>query len=678
MNIKTSKDRSIFFAFLAFSVFLVLQVDVGYQLADTFHEGEYVGLVWHMMSYYAGGASFPLIIHGAMDFIPSIIAKTIYGDDRIIVGTRIINSFIVIATWTFFLDFCWKLTKKSGKNAFWILIPVLLLFLASKHWGFALALHHAFIGPRDVFLILSLWAFISYKQCNDNAARTIYIATLISSGIFGLYWSYDRGVMAALVTMVFAIDIIFRKKKNEIWILSMTSLVIISFLEYTKVVGSAWDLASNVLYWLQNSKEVWGNAILFPISLQPLMLPATLLALMPLVLVAVNYEYKLNINREVAIIVLLILIELLMIKTIFNRAGLPRTSWGLWPLIAIFIYGVSRAKFGGFESENNFAKNNTSITGLQILLVVVPALSLTIAFSNFFYAYPNFSTFSAFKSNIKSPKLDTDLVSDDVKNVSSKLALLQPGCAFGWTNEGVIALLAHLPICTKFNYAVYSTLSGQSTIIKQLEADNPSAIVFRSPNWSINIDERNMKDRLPDVFSFIEKNYPYEIFFGRYSIKAKNPLKTLNYSFQRLLFSSGEKGSSYLREGWSSSEAWGTWSVGKNATVALDLPADAPKTDYEITIEAQGYVVENKHLKQKVNVLVNNNAVGSLVYDGTSPVVNTIKISKNSIPSEKNGERIFNIEFVLNNAVSPSDLEISGDVRKLGIGLISLQVKPKD
>lgn len=678
MNINTSKDWLILFAFLAFSVFLVLQVDVGYQLADTFHEGEYVGLVWHMFSYYAGVASFPLVIHGAMDFLPSIFAKIIYGGDRIIVGTRIINSFIVIATWTFFLDFCWKLTKKSGKNAFWILIPVLLLLLASRHWGIALALHHAFIGPRDVFLIISLWAFISYKQCNGDAARIIYIVTLISSGIFGLYWSYDRGVMAALVTMVFAINILYRKKKNEILILLMASVVIISFLEYTKIVGSAWDLASNVLYWIQNSKEVWGNSILFPISLQALMLPATLLALMPLVLIAVNNEYKLKINREVAIVVLLMVIELLMIKTIFNRAGLPRTSWGLWPLIAIFIYGVSRTKFGGFESENNSTKNTTSITGLQILVVAIPALSLTIAFSNFFYAYPNFSTFSAFKSNIKSPKLDTDLVSADVKNVSSKLALLQPGCAFGWTNEGVIALLAHLPLCTKFNYAVHSTLNGQSTIIKQLVTDNPSAIVFSTPNWSIKIDEKHMKDRLPDVFSFIEKNYPYEIFAGQYSIRAKSPEKPLNYSYQRLLFSSGGNGFSYLQEGWSSSEAWGTWSVGKHATVALGLPADAPKTDYEITIEAQGFVVEKKHLKQKVDVLVNKKAISSLVYDGPDPVVHTIKIPKNNILSEKNSEGRVNVEFILNNAISPSDLEISGDGRKLGIGLISLQIKPKD
>lgn len=157
-----------FLFFLLFSVFVVFQVDVGRPVTDTFHEGEYVGLVWHMAAYYAGNASFPLLIHGGMDFIPSLLARIVYGDDRVIVGTRVVNSLIVIVAWSFFLDLCWRLTIKSKKYTIWMIVPILFILLASRQWESALELHHAFIGPRDLFLILSLWALVSYEQCLDR------------------------------------------------------------------------------------------------------------------------------------------------------------------------------------------------------------------------------------------------------------------------------------------------------------------------------------------------------------------------------------------------------------------------------------------------------------------------------------------------------------------------------
>lgn len=513
-----------FLFFLLFSVFVVFQVDVGRPVTDTFHEGEYVGLVWHMAAYYAGNASFPLLIHGGMDFIPSLLARIVYGDDRVIVGTRVVNSLIVIVAWSFFLDLCWRLTIKSKKYTIWMIVPILFILLASRQWESALELHHAFIGPRDLFLILSLWALVSYEQCLSEKARVSHIIVITAASIFGIYWSYDRGVMALLVYTVFAFSILHRKIKFDATLSFVTAIMLLTILEYSKLAGSIFDALSNIVYWIKNGKEVWQNYKLYPISLQPLMLPFALVATTPLVLYAIKKDLLKKQNGLILVVALLIVIEILLIKTIFNRPGLPRTTWGLWPLIALFIYGGSRFFHPAqidFSSANNQAKQD----GPQLLLVLIPAFILIIAISIYYSFFPNFSLFGAFIDNARYSKRDINMVSNDVRKISVAMALLKPGCAFGWTNEGVIPLLAHLPLCTRFSYAVYSANSYQQNIISELSSKNPSALVFDTPSWSIKIDNKPMSDRLPDVFGYILKKYPHEVRIGAYTLRTQSPIK---------------------------------------------------------------------------------------------------------------------------------------------------------
>jgi hypothetical protein len=676
MNLPIFNNGVRYFCFAIFSAFIVLQVDVGYPVTDTFHEGEYVGLIWHILSYYEGRTTFPLVIHGAMDFAPSLIAKVIYGENSIIVGTRIANSIIVITTWVFFLDFCWRVIENPQKKAFMISIPMLLILLASKNWGIALALHHAFIGPRDLFLIISLWAFVSYEQSDSGNGRIFYTFVLISAAIVGLYWSYDRGLMAAIVALTFSAKALLCRRRMDARVILAVTFFTFSILEYTKIFGSVLDISTNIFYWIKSSKDIWGNSTLFPISLQPMMLPISLAALLPLVFFGARNDLKLKRVGEITVVLILVIVEVFMIKTIFNRAGLPRTSWGLWPLIAIFLYGASRLPFGLVKLPSSSTIKSEVCKGAYILLLLVPVFALSITYSNYFYSYPNFSTFSQFKSNLISPKRDIDLVSGDVKKVSLELSNLEQNCAFSWTNEGVITLIARLPVCTRFSYLVYAKSTEQSRIIEQLVSDNPSAIVVGSPNWSLRIDERSMQTRLPEVNSYIIENYPFLIRVGEYEIRSKNPQGYLNYKFEKLYFSTGKNGEHLTSNGWSHTESWGVWSQNNTASVILGLPSDSPLADYEISITAQGFTVEGRHPKQNVDLIINNKIVGSLVYDSSIAEVKVFKISKEQIYAAKSKYGILEIKFRINNAISPSDLGLSGDTRKLGIGLISMQIKP--
>ncbi len=523
----SSTFASPFLFFLLFSIFVVSQVDVGHSVTDTFHEGEYVGLVWHMAAYYAGNASFPLIIHGGMDFIPSLLAKFVYGDDRVIVGTRVINSLIVIVTWSFFLDLCWRMASKPKEYTAWIAIPIIFILLASRQFESAVDLHHAFIGPRDLFLILTLWSLVSYEQCLNDKARVSYVALITMASTFGIYWSYDRGIMALLSYTAFAFSLLHRNFKFDAALSIVTAIAMLVIMEYSKLAGSIFDVLSNILHWIRNGSEIWQDYNLHPISTAPFMLPFALVALIPLVLYAVKDDLIKNKSPLIIVVALLIVIEIILIKTIFNRPGLPRSTWGLWPLIVLLIYGGSRF-FHPSPKDTSFSQPQLKQIS-PLLVFIFPAFILSLTTLHYYHIYspPRLSLFNAFVDNARYSKRDINIVSGDIKKISEAMALSKPSCAFGWTNEGVIPLLARLPLCTKFSYAIYSSNNYQSNIINELSLINPSALVFDTPNWSIKIDDKPMSDRLPYVFDFILKKYPHEVRMGAYTLRTQSIINSI-------------------------------------------------------------------------------------------------------------------------------------------------------
>lgn len=165
---------------------------------------------------------------------------------------------------------------------------------------------------------------------------------------------------------------------------------------------------------------------LIPIPIPILML--SLLILLPLLVIIAIKGTAIKSRVEVAtlLIAALIVIEVLMIKLIFNRPGLLRTCWGVWPLIPQFVYGISRVHSLGTQTKlNRDESGRLTISSNQIVAL---ALALIAAFSNYFYAYQNFFAFAAFKANTISLKPGVDLVSNSLKETASKLATMHGGC----------------------------------------------------------------------------------------------------------------------------------------------------------------------------------------------------------------------------------------------------------
>jgi intracellular sulfur oxidation DsrE/DsrF family protein len=126
-----------------------------------------------------------------------------------------------------------------------------------------------------------------------------------------------------------------------------------------------------------------------------------------------------------------------------------------------------------------------------------------------------------------------------------------------------------------------------------------------------------------------------------------------------------------LWQGWAAAEKWGTWSDADSALVVLAL-SSTPKNDLELVIDGGAFLAA-KHPSQEVDVLVNGQHVDTLKYDlRSNGGVRVVKIPK-ALALENSGQLL--IKFSIKNPESPAELGLSTDPRRLGFGIISLELR---
>ena len=88
---------------VVFMILISVNLKSGFNGAGSiFHEGEMMGSYWHILKYYGGTDVFPVFIHGAMDYWPSLVAGYIFGDEKIIYGTRLTVVLFTSVSWIIF------------------------------------------------------------------------------------------------------------------------------------------------------------------------------------------------------------------------------------------------------------------------------------------------------------------------------------------------------------------------------------------------------------------------------------------------------------------------------------------------------------------------------------------------------------------------------------------------
>ncbi|MCU1750638.1 DUF6311 domain-containing protein [Pseudomonas sp. 6D_7.1_Bac1] len=155
------------------------------------------------------------------------------------------------------------------------------------------------------------------------------------------------------------------------------------------------------------------------------------------------------------------------------------------------------------------------------------------------------------------------------------------------------------------------------------------------------------------------------------AVNAVNPLDLIPLLKQseRMPFQTGSPATAYLAKGWSANEPWGTWSEGSDAEIILRPTADVHSLLLETTA-----LLAPTHLRQSLEVRVNE--VRVLATSLIKPEANMIEIA---LPAEVKKliaqQGVLRIQFHLANAISPRELGMSEDSRKLAIGLQALTVQ---
>ncbi|MGO8865032.1 MAG: glycosyltransferase family 4 protein [Alphaproteobacteria bacterium] len=125
----------------------------------------------------------------------------------------------------------------------------------------------------------------------------------------------------------------------------------------------------------------------------------------------------------------------------------------------------------------------------------------------------------------------------------------------------------------------------------------------------------------------------------------------------------------YLGDGWSTSEAQGIWTVGKDSHITLPVVPnghDALSLVFELTP-----LVTAAHPAQLTEVVINGRSVASL--ELTEALRQRVPVTAELAPDE----RTLDVRLVNSRAIAPRRLGVAADDREVAICLHSLTIKPR-
>jgi hypothetical protein len=140
------------------------------------------------------------------------------------------------------------------------------------------------------------------------------------------------------------------------------------------------------------------------------------------------------------------------------------------------------------------------------------------------------------------------------------------------------------------------------------------------------------------------------------------------YSGQTLRFGLEGNSQPYQSLGWSYAEHGATWTMGGDATLFLQLPAAFPATHLRFSFLAY---TPAQHPSLSFSIEVNGTQLGAFTTTASAP------LSTLDLPVPAALLRpLTRIDFLTPNAVSPTSLGLSDDLRRLGLALRTLALTP--
>lgn len=490
---------------IAFSVVLNLK------LTDSFHEGEYLGNIWYIYDYYAKLVGFPVLVHGAMDFLPQVMARTLFGDNHLIIYTRLFNTLTVFIAWVFYIDAGRRLIVKQGLLVHGLFM-LSFLWMAASSGTSPLGVQQAFIGTRDVFLMASIFSAIRgvYGEKDSKIINYYWLFISASAAAASLYWSYDRGIMALVFIAGLSICFIVLENRRGFYVLISGYLVTLCVISFLGIAGRFDEVIYNIYYWVKNTSDVWFMskevkipALSWATGLACFSVSSMMLALIRLFASRNNF-FSIN-----CIVLSLFPVQVLFLLKLYALPSI-NSFYFIWPSVLMLVYAINGV------DQAFLSKKVSEITAISFPRVFSKRY-VTYSFALFIVVLSNsLLWFEVIKFNNLIPNInkiinpDHDLTLVDVNRYNlHELDQIEFECVLQFSNEGVFSFFLKRRYCTPFMYSVYVAKDVEKQILSEMVLDPPRLVIFSSNNWYGSIYGRGMKDRLPDIYLFLTKNYKF-------------------------------------------------------------------------------------------------------------------------------------------------------------------------
>lgn len=502
-------------------------------LSDPFHYGEYfasavVFFTKHLVDFQ------PLTIHGALDFIPALVARNIWGAENYFLPTSFLYELTNIFSSILLVAITFELMKDKAHR--------LMILMSIGISAFFL------VGYRDVALLVSLYLFIISTRWSLNAALDKII--LIAFGIvvaFALFWSFDRGIAGATSLGLATMFMAFKNKKYLIPLLSF--LVSISLIFAFSKIFSLGNYIENIRVLLDTSSQWsygWRREYVI------LSLFAIFFNVIVISFVFETCWRNKSFSARLPDLIAFTLLSIFMLKIGINRADSGHIYMSLWaPMLGLFCFYDERILANKLTKAFVILLFAISllfsirvrmfvpalITGTVIYLVTFNSKELNTKFTKLLYsALIGLSLFYILLSSAKdfygdkyqwlrvvsSPPNNASSSIEGIRWVADRLLQSKANCIFDLANNGVINGLTSLPSCSRFTYPVYAGPKYEMELIDAVRIKSPEAIVYSSTYWSYSIDGKTMRDRFPALDVYLLKQYPTMECSNGYCIRYKN------------------------------------------------------------------------------------------------------------------------------------------------------------
>ena len=517
-------------AALTLLVALQRHMVLAFPLEDPFHLGEFVAAAMAVL-HQPPFEGDPYTIHGIVDIIPALLTSSFAPPDKFIAYTVLTYPIMsILAAGLVFLAGL-RIAKQFGVH------PVLLLpCFAFLPFG---------VGWRDLFFALSLYLFTRLLLDRDRGGREALAQVIFGLVVaIGMYWSFNRGAVAIAA---FGPIVLWLAWYDRRYLISVaTVLLAFPALGWVMPGMSLVGYFENFLMLLETSSQ-WG----YGPSVGRKILTAAVFACFAAAVVAVFVFTRTNRPDRNSIA---LLISLLIAATIYVKIGLgridfshvlmsswlpllivcvcvkwsrldiPQTTLGRAALIGAALLGVIVGLFI-FEVTN---RNVYALVLLMTFLIALPAVlpnllrqAVDAGVALILVAMVSASALAAW-DNVQTGKSDWlvtphNLPSDDkavtemVRWSAQEIAKSGAQCVFDLANMGMVNAAARLPSCSRFTYPVYANAAFEDTLIADLKAAAPPAILYSSDFWAYAIDDKPMSDRFPALDAEIRKAYPREV-----------------------------------------------------------------------------------------------------------------------------------------------------------------------